>query len=111
MTLFKFTSTQEHFLLEKLFDYNALKKKNILPKYIMYYVDKHIGIAGLLFLSKNIQGIDYHVTNYGMQGEMLTVSKTNEMVAYIENKRNFPLLPTEAYQQLKNFIIEQERMR
>ena len=111
MTLFKFTSIQERFLLEKLFDYDTMKKKNAIPKHIVYYADKHIGIAGILFLSKNTQGIDYQVTNYGMQGGMLTVSKTNEMLAYIETKRNFPMIPTDAYQLLKNLILEQERKR
>lgn len=111
MTLFKFTPNQEQFLLEKLFDYDALKKKNALPKHIMYYADKHIGIAGILFLSKNMQGVDYQITNYGLQGTMQTVAKTNEMIAYIENKRDFPLLPSNAYQPLKNLILEQERRR
>lgn len=110
MTLFNLTASQKQFLLENLFDYEAMKRKGTIPSHIMYYADKHIGIAGVLFLSKNMQGIDYQVTNYGMQGNMLTVAKTNEMIAYMESK-SFTMLPPEAYQPLKNLIIEQGQGR
>ncbi|MBQ8799570.1 MAG: hypothetical protein IJZ55_08410 [Lachnospiraceae bacterium] len=110
MTLFDLTSSQKQFLLENLFDYSAMKKAGKIPTHIMFYIDKHIGITGFLFLSKNMQGVQYAVTDFGMEGSMLSVSQTNEMIAYMNSKK-FTLLPTDSFQTIKKVIIQQGRSR
>ena len=108
MTLFNLSKPQKEFLLENLFNYKELKRRNSVPTHIMYFADKHINVAGFLFLAKNMQGIQYDITDMGMQGSMLPVEKTNQMVAYM-NSKSFTMIPDETFKMVKDLIIMQSK--
>ncbi len=108
MTLFALTHQQKEYLLENLFDYEALKRKGEIPPHIMYYADRHLGMAGFYFLAKGKMGVQYQITQYGLQGQMIDLDTTYKMIYYMDSK-SFTMIPADLFQQIKMLIMEQSR--
>lgn len=108
MTLYDLSHQQKEFLLENLFDYTALKRKGVIPTHIMYYADRNLGIAGFYFLGKGRMGVQYQITEYGLQGQMIDLNTSCKMMEYIDSK-SFTMMPTDLFRQVKIMIMEQSR--
>lgn len=105
MTLFKLTDTQKEYLIKNLFHLAVLPNSRdyYRPTHIMFYADNQTQLTGVLFLKRNYNGVDFRITDYSIDGELLPTEKVNNMIAYMDSK-DFTFIPSNTYQVIKNLL-------